>query len=785
MNKTYGQFENELAAYTITKLPGVGSYEYIYKNDSVLLKLDQFGISFAQITPPTGIALLKREKREISSPSKIYFDIGEGVRNNFDVFAADELKISFRPESATYELTFGDLEVKTELLVPREHARFILKTTFKNTSGEDRTLKLLSVTYPYVNELMMAPWDKPEWYTRTEYQRESGSFLTTRYSIGGIKEERRFLTFVASSKFDSHEISAERLTADTKNYTRIPDKIGEKTEDVLYAFEQCMAGLLNLTLGAGEEYTLTEVFATADCRECTEAEIKLSEEYFAEEKLAEEKVLLKEKYGKLFSVKQINTKDEVFNRFINGFLPIELDWVSSLDRGWPTGMRGVRDASNDFQGYLSYGKEECRSVIENIFSKQRSDGWYPRQVPFGEGKNFDMRGFVDSACFFTEFVYDYLAYTDDYSVLEKEYPYHDSDKRESGLVHLQRGMDYLICQENIGEHGLVKMRGGDWLDCLNKAGILGRGETVMVSCQLIMCLSYLTEIQKKLKVPVTEAYVSAGEVLKGAVNAHAYNSKGFYSAVFTDSGHWLFSDMDEDGEERIYVPTNAYAIISGVADGKEQGILEKIHTLKTDNGYKLFTKPLGERYIGGIGKMGTGDFQPYFAENGSVYNHGAQCFLLRALAKMGAHEDMFDVLGYAMPLYEDKHAPDNVCGAPYAITNCYHLVPSFKGRSGFSFLTGSVAMIERAVYSWMFGVGFTLDSIVITPCLPRRFGDSDAYLDFEGKKISIAYKGYGAKIVSARVNGAPARISADGRSVVIDKTSVSSDLSVEIELSEK
>lgn len=52
MSKTYGKFEKELAGYTITSLPGVGSYEYIYKNDSMLLKLDQFGISFAQITPP-------------------------------------------------------------------------------------------------------------------------------------------------------------------------------------------------------------------------------------------------------------------------------------------------------------------------------------------------------------------------------------------------------------------------------------------------------------------------------------------------------------------------------------------------------------------------------------------------------------------------------------------------------------------------------------------------------------------------------------------------------------
>ena len=106
-----------------------------------------------------------------------------------------------------------------------------------------------------------------------------------------------------------------------------------------------------------------------------------------------------------------------------GFLPLELDWVSALDRGWPTGMRGVRDASNDFQGFLAYDKALCRSVVANIFSKQRSDGWYPRQVPFGDSDKFDLRHFVDSACFFTEFVYDYLAFTDDYSILDEHFPY--------------------------------------------------------------------------------------------------------------------------------------------------------------------------------------------------------------------------------------------------------------------------------------------------------------------------------------------------------------------------
>ena len=85
----------------------------------------------------------------------------------------------------------------------------------------------------------------------------------------------------------------------------------------------------------------------------------------------------------------------------------------------------VEDIAVLSETFPIYNIEQCKGIIENIFSKQRSDGWYPRQVPFGSSDKFDLRQFVDSACFFTEFVYDYLAYSSDYSILEKEYGYYD------------------------------------------------------------------------------------------------------------------------------------------------------------------------------------------------------------------------------------------------------------------------------------------------------------------------------------------------------------------------
>ncbi len=782
MGENYGKFSKKPGGYRIEKLPEAGNYEYIYKNDEILVKVDQYGIITAQINPPVGEAVFKREEREVGSPVKAYFSDGESVFNNFDVLRADKLTIDFLPEKSIYRLTFGKTEVVTELFVTEKNKRFVMNVTVKNLGEQVKEYSILKCAFPYLNELLMAPWDKPEWYTRTEYLKDKNAFLTTKYSVAGKKEERRYLTIVSNDETNNRELSLERLTALTKNFSVIPDKVGGVTEDTLYAFKQCVSTLATVNLKGGESYSFTQVLAVTDDEKKIIENIENSVKYFDSTVQKAEEEKLAEKHAELFSVRTVKTGDPDFDSFVNGFLPLEMYWVSSLDRGWPTGMRGVRDAANDFEGMLCYDKQMCKGVIENIFSKQRGDGWYPRQVPFGAGTKFDLREFVDSACFFTEYVYDYLAYTGDYSILENKYGYYDCETQESGLTHLKKGMDYLLSDDALGVHGLVKMRGGDWLDCLSGAGKKGRGESVMVSCQLVMCLKYLVEILNKVgRVNEVEKYEKAGYRLKNAINKAAFNGR-FYNAVYTDNDTWLFSEKDEDGEERVYVPTNAYAVISGVASGKENEIFNEIAKLKTSDGYKLFSKPLGGKFIDGIGKMGTGDFQPYFAENGSVYNHGSQCFLIRALAKAGRYEEISDVLGYALPLYADKHSPEKTCSAPYAITNCYHLVPSFYGRSGFSFLTGSVAMIERAVYSWVFGLNFALDNIVITPCVPKEYANAEITTPFNGHNLTIKYVGYGAQIEIAEISGKAFGVSAEGRSVLIDKALITDDLTIIIKL---
>lgn len=138
------------------------------------------------------------------------------------------------------------------------------------------------------------------------------------------------------------------------------------------------------------------------------------------------------------------------------------------------------------------------------------------------------------------------------------------------------------------------------------------------------------------------------------------------------------------------------------------GVFEAISALKTTEGYKLFSEPLGEKYMEGIGKTGTGDFQAYFAENGSV------------------------------------------------------------------------AMIMRAVYSWIFGIGFRLDKAVISPCVPREYADAEVVVPYGNARLTFKYNGYGATVTSADLNGKALPI-ADGK-VVIDKSLLGCDCDINVNL---
>ena len=94
---------------------------------------------------------------------------------------------------------------------------------------------------------------------------------------------------------------------------------------------------------------------------------------------------------------QVETPDAALNRYLNEWVPLQLRWVGLLDRGWPTSMRGTRDASQDYSGITSIDPDAGLQMLRELFACQRRDGSFPRQVSTaGPDGAHDLRDYVDS-----------------------------------------------------------------------------------------------------------------------------------------------------------------------------------------------------------------------------------------------------------------------------------------------------------------------------------------------------------------------------------------------------
>jgi len=468
------------------------------------------------------------------------------------------------------------------------------------------------------------------------------------------------------------------------------------------------------------------------------------------------------------AARQIHTPDAALDRYANEWLPLQMDWVCSLDRGWPTGMRGSRDSANDFTAMVPLAPAWSRDILLTLFSCQRSDGWFPRQYSAaGRKGKHDLRGHVDAGCWIIELLYTYLCYTKDWSLLDESLPWLDSDENATVLDHALGAIEFYLRDENIGVHGLCKIGEGDWLDTVNRAGVKGRGESVTVTCLAIIAMTQMSAILEHLAggaVPRETAqsdrkrYAQHCNQFRDNLTTHALNSDGYFNSVFNDEGCWIFSNADGDGQRRVYGPANWFAVSCGAAGEHTDSVLKQMEFLKAPHGYRLYWPPMGKVPIAAVGRAGSGDQPAGLWEHGNVYNQGSHGFLGRALAAAGRGDLLYEVLGYLLPYDQNKHPLAETLSAPYAVVNCWQQVPLFHGRGGMTFLTGSIAYGMRMVHEWMFGVRPTPGGLAVDPCVPTGFEHLQARLEYLNTTVELEIRNPGGKSTGVKemtLNGAP------------------------------
>lgn len=778
----FGHFDHtQSAGYTLTEPREIPSpWYYIYQNRKLLLYVDQNGPVKVQYQPPSGILVCKREIGENQSKLQTWIKspiINNGVAvSNFanpklDVNGEEPVStVNFSATIAKYKYEYKNADIITELFVPFDKATVCIKTTIINKTENEAAFEVSPSLFPYINIPQMVAWDLPEWYlnVRTLKNNKAMTFIAKMTSPEMDPNAERSVTY--NVDFDSNA----RFTLDmsehigTGNFFSPMSVINSKElsnsfndADNSRGFggkQSVFSAKYECKLSAGESKTFTQVLTVQTTTNYSQEENDYDVVYFNQCSY-EKKVLETENfYKKLFSKKTITTENKLYDKFINEFAPLQMYWVCSLDRGWPSSMRGTRDASQDFTGLVPLYPEWTRENILQILSRQRTDGWYPRQFNAITKKGpHDLRYFCDGGAFLLELMYEYLTYTRDFNFLFDRISWLDDEKENTVLEHILKTFDFYLSPTNIGEHGLCKVWYGDWWDPMDKIGTDGIGESVTVSAQMVLNLKnfanlyiflYKKGLVNNLFENLAKTYLDAREKLIQAMQTHAFNKNGFFNGYFNDNHKWILSDNDPDGESRIYLVSNAWAIISGCANGEmKKRILDNIQKESYSKfGYYTNSKGFPTK-IDKAGRKGNGN-QP----NPSTYNH-AQSFLARACCVAGNPDMAYTATKHSLPI-DDKCLPiDLTFAPPYAISNMYSCSAVTPHRVELQFLSGTVSYVLRVVYNFFLGITYELDGLAIKPALPNEFGNCSANFMYLGKKFTLKYTKTSSNEKTVKFNG--------------------------------
>lgn len=766
-NCRYGHFNEEKpAGYTLTGGDKLNSpWYYIYNNRKILLYVDQNGPVKIQYQPPNGILPIKREMGENQSKWQVWIqadglNCGVPVSNfNSPVLRHDlkkpEFTAQWTPEKAIYKAKYDVVDIITEIFVPFDKATVCMKTTVVNKSDKEMKFSAVPAVFPYMNIPQMVAWDLPEWYLSSKIIKNDGmlTFHGQMTSPEMDKSLNRSITFNVdydenaqveldmSAYCGNGNFFAPNAVIEGKDLSiNMSDSDGETygTRQTVYAAKY------RFSLKPDERKTLTQVMTVQQDVAYNEEENIFEKAYF-DDLLYCERVKETEKfYNALFTKRTVKTQNELYNNFINTFAPLEMFWVCSLDRGWPSSMRGIRDCSQDFMGMLPLDTEWTKQTIKDMFAHQQRDGWMPRQISTISRKApHDMRYYCDGGAFMLELIHEYMTFTRDTDFLFEKVYWLDSDEESTILEHVKACTDFYLDEKNIGEHGLCKVWYGDWWDPMDKIGTDGRGETVTVTAQMVLNLKNLSDMYKwlhklgkvdKTYLDLAESYLETREKFVFAMREHAYNKDGFFNGYFNDNGKWLLSDKDPDGEKRVYLVSNAWALIAGCATKEmKESVIENIEKECLGRvGYNTNSKGFPV-YIDKAGRKGNGT-----SPGTGSYNH-AQSFYVRALCECGEAEKAYNATRYILP-FEQEYAPvEKTFAPPYAIANMYSNSNKFPHKAGFQFLSGTVSYVLRTVYNFFFGITYGYEGLTISPCIPEAFGDCSAEITYLGKKIKLSF----------------------------------------------
>ena len=459
-----------------------------------------------------------------------------------------------------------------------------------------------------------------------------------------------------------------------------------------------------------------------------------------------------------FSGEWKGVRAQTLNCFINNVFKQNEFCARAKNYAGP--LIGVRDIFQQIESAQTWIPAYCRKKIIEALNFINEDGRAPRQYSYPKEKNvipaMDLRPYIDQGVWIISTVYNYLATTNDFSILDEKCGYYKfigdkvdfSSEKDSVLEHLIRITEYLI--SNLDEQtGCLKALYGDWNDALDGLGKtkddskeFGNGVSVMATLQLYENLKEMSEISlRQGKNDLSERYLNIRSGLATALKKYAIvkNEKGERKILhgWGDRRSYLVASFrDNDGFSRDGLTSNAFFVISGaigIDESLKNDILAAYERLDGKYGLKTFEPyfPTENIEVGRITHLPKGT-----AENGATYIH-ATLFGVWSLFMMGEAEKAWEQLYKVLPVTHEF-----VSTTPFVMPNSYikNEDEGLDGESMSDWFTGSGCVLIKVLIRYAFGIRPTLDGLYISPADHIPFKKATISLIVKGCAVTVVYE---------------------------------------------
>ncbi len=470
----------------------------------------------------------------------------------------------------------------------------------------------------------------------------------------------------------------------------------------------------------------------------------------------------------------IKTPDTDFDLMVNVWVKYQV-YICNLWSRSPSfyhegsGGRGYRDSAQDSESIVSINNELTRKKILQLAALIRKDGtsapgWSDTAGPSQHRPN------KDHQIWLTATVRAYIQETGDKEILKEYVPYlkdkwlggWETDASFRGgatsegegtlLEHLEKNLNF--CFSDVGEHGLPKIGHADWNDAIDAAGKRHKGESVWLAQALVRSQKYFAELAtlagEKEK---AQEFLDKAKTMAERVNSVAWDGD-WYTRGFTDDGIPYGVKAYEEG--KIYIMSQAWSILSGIAEGERLAKVLKSCDKYLDgrHGIAMFY-PAFTKFRPELGRISM--FSEGTKENAAVFCHAAH-FLIVAYCMAGRGTKAYESMVKIMPNKQKNY--DLYKAEPYVYAE--YLVgpenPYRYGEGQFTWITGTSGWAFMAATEWILGVRRDYDGLRIDPCLPTHWKKCSVRRPFRGDVYEVEIEnpnGVEKGVRELYVDGAP------------------------------